>query len=128
MGKLKCSLCGNVDCLSISTDTHLVLCNNHKGRIMSDKVKFYPRNDHLLIEIVDVELSKGGVAIPQTSMQGKRFIVREVGADVEDVERGDEVMLAGQRNVTYFEIPQHPNMIVTKQEHAVLKIFRGDNS
>lgn len=62
----------------------------------------------------------GGIAMPDIAVEGKRFVIEAAGPDVKGLEAGDEVLMLGARNVTYFEVPGSQNLIVLKQEHVVL--------
>lgn len=82
--------------------------------------KFRPRNDFVLVRIVDLGETESGLAIPQMSAQGKEFVVEGVGPKVKDLVVGDKVLMLGARNVTYFEVPNDSKLIVIKEEHVVL--------
>lgn len=78
---------------------------------------YRPRNDYVLVELVDLGVSPGGVAIPQISSQGKKCIVLAVGPDVEDLEVGDSVQIVPTKEVSnYFALPSEKSMFLLRQE------------
>jgi len=81
---------------------------------------FKCRNDFVLIRVVDVGMSEGGVAIPQISIQGKEFHVEAVGPDVNELEVGDKVMMIGKQWNEYYPLPNCKDLLVIKQEFIVL--------
>lgn len=83
-------------------------------------MKFQPRNDWVLIRIVRLDATDQGLAMPDSAIEGKTFHVVAAGADVEDLEPGDRVLMIGQRNTTYFEVPNSRDLIVIRQEYVVL--------
>ena len=87
---------------------------------MSEQIDFRPRNDYVLIRIVELGQNPAGIAIPQISAQGKEFHVVAVGPDVEDLDVGDKVLMLGSKNTTYFELPNSKDLIVMKEENVVL--------
>lgn len=82
-------------------------------------IKLKPRNDWVIVRTVEVEKNKAGIVMPQTSIEGKRFIVEAVGEKVENLQPGDSVMLAGARDAQFFPVPKHQNLIAIKQENVV---------
>ena len=83
-------------------------------------MNFRPRNDFVLIKIVDVGESPGGVAIPQISVQGKEFHVVATGPKVFDLHVGDQVLMVGKQGIDYYPLPNSIDLLVIKQEHVVL--------
>lgn len=90
---------------------------------ITDKIDFTCRNDTVLVRIVDIG-KMGNIALPDTAVEGKQFFVHAVGPLVKDLEPGDEVLMLGRKNDTYWELPFGRDMIVIKQENVVLKMKR----
>lgn len=80
---------------------------------------WHPRNDHVLVR-VEKKDPGDGIALPDTSIEGKRFVVVAVGPDVENLEPGDDVMMCGNLNKDYWEVPGEKNLLIIKQENVLL--------
>jgi len=81
---------------------------------------FEPRNDWVLIRVVKIGQTDTGIALPDLAIEGKEFVVVAAGPEVQDLMPGDKVLMIGQRNVVYFEVPGTNDLLVIKQEHVVL--------
>lgn len=84
-------------------------------------LKFNPRNDLVIVRIVYVNSVKG-IAMPQSSIDGKEFHVVAFGPKVEGLKEGDKVMMTGNLNEHYHQIPGQSNLIIVKQECVLLTI------
>lgn len=80
------------------------------------------REDWCLIRIVEIGHNPSGIAIPQFSVEGKRFEVVSVGDKVSNLKPGDNVLMTGRPNVNYFQVPNTSDLIVIKQEFVVLVV------
>ena len=78
-----------------------------------------PRNDWCLVRIVDLGEVRG-IAMPDTAIQGKEFVIVAVGEEVDDLEAGNKVLMMGKQAVEFFPLPNSKDLIVIKQEHVVL--------
>ena len=76
---------------------------------------YHPRNDWVLIRIVDIDMTESGIVIPQVSEEGKQFHVISFGPKVENLAVGDIVLLSGLRDVHYFEVPGVQNLMLIQQ-------------
>jgi NADPH:quinone reductase-like Zn-dependent oxidoreductase len=90
------------------------------------EVKYLLRNDFVLVRIIDLGFMKG-IAMPQSSINGKQFVVEALGPDVETLKVGDKVLMLGNVGVTAFPLPNANNLIVLKQEYIAL-VIEGDES
>lgn len=90
-----------------------------------EKVTYAPRNEMVLIRILDVGMIRG-VALPQISVQGKRYLVEAVGHKVENLDVGDEVLMIGKEGAEYYPLSNHSDLLVIHQIHCVLKITREE--
>ena len=81
---------------------------------------YTPRNDWVLIRVNVREQSDGGVSLPQTSVEGKDFIVEGIGPDVESLSPGDRVFICGPTDLKYYDVPREQGLILIKQEHVAL--------
>ena len=81
-------------------------------------VTFKPRNDMVLLRMVDVGISKGGVHIPQISDHGKEYHVVAIGPKVEGLAIGDKVMAAGRVNVDFAFLPGFKDLFIIKQDNV----------
>jgi len=87
---------------------------------MKTEVKFRPRNDFVLVKIIDLGVNEAGIAMPQMSIQGKRFEVVAIGPDVEDLHVGESVLMIGQVGDNYYPLPNSKDLLVIRQENVVL--------
>lgn len=81
-------------------------------------MQIHPRNDIVLVKEIVVE-TLGRLAVSQKSAQGKRFRVEAVGPDVEGLQEGDYVIIAGgqaKENIDWARLPQDSTLIACKQE------------
>lgn len=80
-----------------------------------------PRNDFVLVREERVEEVRG-VAMPEVSAEGKRYVVVAMGKDVKELSVGESVILNGQLNVHWSYVPRHPDLIIVRQECVILVI------
>lgn len=90
-------------------------------------VTYRPRLDFVLIRITNLEVSRGGVALPEVGVSGKRFTVVATGPDVEDLPDGSRVQLvAAPDQGTYFPLPRSNDLILVREEFVAC-IIEGDD-
>lgn len=85
-------------------------------------IKYTPRNNMVLIRIVEIGKTTTGIQLPQYSVQGKEFIVEAIGPDVKKLNVGDKCLMLGAKNTTYFELPSSQDLIVMEEKHVCLVI------
>ena len=83
-------------------------------------VTYRPRNDYVLIKIIDLGKSKAGVLIPEICIEGKEFHVLAKGPDVQNLEVGDKVLCIGKKGEDYGYLPARSDVFLTKQANCVL--------
>lgn len=81
--------------------------------------KFTVRNDFVLIRSVKLEEVRG-LAMPDTAIEGKKFIVEAIGDKVENLKVGDSVLAVGNLGTTVFPLPNHKDLVVVRQEAVAL--------
>ena len=87
---------------------------------------FKPRNDFALIRVTQLG-SVGGIAVPDTAVQGKQFTVEAVGPKVEDLMVGDKVLMVGsQQTGDWSFLPNHRDLIIIREANIVL-VYGDDN-
>lgn len=84
------------------------------------EVNLRPRNDNVLVRIVEIGQNDAGIAIPQISIQGKEFRVVAVGKNVVDLEPGLKVLMIGRQGTEYFPLPNSTDLIIIDQKNVVL--------
>lgn len=84
------------------------------------KVIYKPRNDFVLIRIIDKGETDSGIAVPDLAIEGKEFVVEAVGPKVEGLVEGDKVLMIGQPGVSFFPLPKRKDLLVLQQEFVVL--------
>lgn len=83
-------------------------------------MKIVPRNDFCVVRAVKIDLTKGGLAMPDSAVQGYDHIIVAVGPKVEDCKPGDKVMITGKHGVDYAFIPSCKDLFVIRQDNVVL--------
>jgi co-chaperonin GroES (HSP10) len=89
-------------------------------------IRYRPRNNKVIIRIVDVGVSKGGVALPDQASEGKAYIVEAVGPDVDNLEVGDRVLMVGKINEDYTFLPREKSLIIIAESNVLLIIEEED--
>lgn len=84
-------------------------------------MNWQPRNDYVIFRMVDTGVSLGGVAVPEISIQGKKFYVVACGPKVEDLDIGEEVLMTGREGFDYFPLPNTKGMFLTQEKNVVLR-------
>jgi len=83
---------------------------------------FVPRNDIVLIRMVNVGMTKAGIVMPDSSAQGKEMVVEAIGPDVKDLDINDKVLVVGKLGQDYDFIPQSKDLFAIKQANVLLII------
>lgn len=86
-------------------------------------IKYIPRNDFVLIRIIQLDESPGGIVLPQISLEGKQYVVEAIGPKVEDLQIGDRVLMIGTAGEDYGYVPNRMDLLVIKQANIVI-VFR----
>lgn len=84
--------------------------------------KYIPRNDFVLIRIVEVDKSEGGVVLPSMSQQSKSYRVVAFGPKVTDLKVGDEVQMMGAVGEDIALLPREKGLCVTKEQNIIYVI------
>ncbi len=72
---------------------------------------FRARNSYVILR--QVRLGRfGELAMPDQAAQGMKFVVTSKGPKVEDLEVGDEVMICGGKDQTYFDVVGSKDLII----------------
>src|SRR4051812_9202916 len=80
-------------------------------------LKYAPRNDFVLIQIIDRGYV-GKVAVPGISKAGKDLVVVAMGPDVKSLNVGDKVMVIGEVGEALAALHDRKDMFVTKQSNV----------
>lgn len=78
-----------------------------------------PRNDYVLVRIEKIDPGDG-IAMPDTAIEGKRFVVAAVGPKVEDLALGDEVLMKGDMGVDCAQVPRELNLVIIQEKNVLL--------
>jgi NADPH:quinone reductase-like Zn-dependent oxidoreductase len=89
---------------------------------MKEKANYQPRNDKVLVRVLSIGKSEGGVALPEISIEGKEFVVEAVGPKVEDLEVGDRVLMIGKINEDYCFLPRSHELLVIPEKNILLRV------
>ena len=84
--------------------------------------KFRPRNDYVLVKLIDLGKTESGIAIPSQAQQGKERVVVAMGPKVKDLSKGDKVNIIGESGVDYAFLPDCRDMIIVKEANVILVI------
>lgn len=82
-------------------------------------VKYRMTGDNVLIKITRVEMVRG-LFMPEASLQGQQFIVKEVGPDVKSVSSGDVVFIKGTPGKDVGLLPNDGTLMVCKEENILV--------
>ncbi len=85
--------------------------------------KYVPRGDYVLVQLIDVTLSTGGVALPSISADAKSFYVVSCGPDVKDLKEGDQVQMIGTIGEDIARLPREKGLFITKQVNILYTII-----
>lgn len=91
-----------------------------------EKLRLRARTDWVVISQDEIQMSKGGIAIPETS-QGRAStgIVMYVGPTVKDLEVGDRVLYGQNDGMTCILDAQVDSPIVVLKEDCVRFVIEG---
>ena len=89
-------------------------------------ISYRPRNDFVLLESRPRGLTKDGLALPDISGESKEWFVIATGPLVEDLERGDKVLVMGAIGQDVAVLPMAKNLFATKQSNVLL-IVEGED-
>ena len=83
-----------------------------------------PRNSYVVLQLVQVDESEGGVAVPQISAEAKRWFVVAIGPKVENLKVGDQVEAMGTVGEDIARLPGHydKGLYITKEANILLVI------
>ena len=87
-------------------------------------MKFRPRNENVLIRVRDLGKFKG-IAMPDTAVQGKEYIVDAIGPKVEGLLVGDKVFMIGEFKADYDYLPHTKELLLIHQRNIAV-IIEGD--
>lgn len=91
-------------------------------KIRAEQIK--PRNTWVVIVAEDIHKSAGGVMLPQTSAESKKWIVVAKGPKVENLEVGDEVEV-GQGTIPLISGRYDRSYFVTDEANVILVVAKG---
>lgn len=82
-----------------------------------------PRHDNVVIRKVARGESVGGVALPETSQEGIRFIVVAVGPEVKDLNVGDEIVPGGPTlQAEFYPVTGCKDLAVLNEKWCILVV------
>jgi len=87
---------------------------------------YKPRNDNVIIRVVVVEESRG-IAMPQNSVQGKKYVVVAFGENVKELVVGDRVFLTGVQKVDWDFLPNSHDLLIVKEANVLTRIEEVDH-
>ena len=80
------------------------------------KPTYIPRNDYVLLRLVSRDTVRG-IAMPESSAQGKKWLVESFGPDVVGLKVGQEALPLGQLGEDIAALPSDPTLFLTKQSN-----------
>lgn len=85
-----------------------------------------PRNDYVIIEVVNRGETPSGISVSAYSLEGKDYFVHAKGPAVEHLEVGDKVLAIGTLGEDYAYLPNSSTLFMVKQANIPL-VFIGMN-
>ncbi len=85
------------------------------------KKALHPRHDIVLCEMVTVEKTESGIAVPQISQEGKKYVVVKTGPDVKhDLKPGMAVLIKGQEHVDWAFLPNSSRLFICRDKDVTI--------
>ena len=78
-----------------------------------------PRGNKVLLRSVKVDFMRG-LAVPEASASGKKFVVVALGPDVTNLEVGEECMPIGQQKVDWDYLPGSNDLLVVNEGNIII--------
>ena len=79
-----------------------------------------PRNDCVLVKQQLRPDEAGKISLPQASLEAKEFLVMAIGGQVQDLNVGDKILMAGSVNVDYGFLPGSTELLVIREKNIML--------
>lgn len=83
-------------------------------------VKYRPRNDKVLLRVIDRGQTESGLQLPQQSQEGQEVIVLAVGPKVEDLKKGDRVIIISEEGGGPTHLRGEKDLYVVKESEVAL--------
>lgn len=104
--------------------------NHNKGNVTNvfhKKVDsmIQPRNDMVLVRIIEKGKTLSGIALPNRAAEGVDYIVAAIGPKVEGLEVGDRVMVIGRRGFEWDVIPGEKDLFLIKETNVPM-VYREE--
>ena len=81
--------------------------------------RLLPRNDYVVVRVKKRDVGPDGVELPDSSLEGKDFVIEAVGDDVEKLKKGDKVLMVGTRGEDWAYLPRSSDVLVIKEANIV---------
>ena len=89
---------------------------------VTKELKYRVRGDFLLCRIV-VQDKVGSLAMPQSSQEGRKYIIVGIGEKVNDICIGEQIIIAANPGEgSYYAIPNSNGLFLIKAEFAALVV------
>ena len=82
--------------------------------------KVHPRNDYVLIKSITLGQTESGIALPDQSIQGKKYVVEALGPKVEGLKVGDSILMVGTAGEDWAFLPGSKDLLIIKEQNCVL--------
>ena len=81
--------------------------------------RLLPRNDYCVVRVKKRDVGPDGVELPDSSLEGKDFVIEAVGVDVDNLKKGDKVLMVGSKGEDWAFIPRSNELLVIKEANIV---------
>lgn len=85
-----------------------------------------PRNDYVLLRLVEIDKTDGGVVLPERSNEAKEWHVVACGPKVTDLQPGDIVMPIGAMGEDIARVPRSKSLYITREANILIVVGKGE--
>lgn len=86
-------------------------------------VTYHPRNDFVILRLVNLGKTDAGIIMPDMAAQGKEWRVVAVGPEVKELKAGDKILPPfGEVGETIITMPNEKDLYITRQSNVAVVV------